>query len=548
MQAVVLSGFVINGSPMKLFRAALVALCVVAVGAMIVAMLSQAVREHDAAVASSFRPEPHELPDLNSHTDVLSAEPVERVEAATPPGAITDERVLYFEGRSDYLAYVDALLQAGHAPMGVVDELHVVRVSLDALHALDPRHFGAGVDFSYTVERPAPPEVLPPQVAGELRAYGESARQICGGIVDGDGSGVLVGVLDSGIVTHAQFNDVGITYIDLIGDGAAATGAGHGTSVASIISGSEGVASAAELLVVRVLDDEGNGNSFHAAEGIVQAVDLGARVINMSFGLYYDSALVRNAVRYADEHGVILVAAAGNDGYGQLPYPAAYSEVLAVTAVDAAGRHARFPNQSEEIDFAAPGLGVMAAGEDGGLVQFSGTSASAPFVSGTLASMISAQPERSAADTIALLQRYLNDAGAPGVDPRYGRGLVDWDRLRERGAAGLVDLAIADIYLSREAQPGTTMPIEVIVQNRGTVWLHTAQLDVTVGALEPIHFTLGSLGPGQVTSRKVYAQLPSLDTGEMLQVSARLLPTELADDVRQENNLKAVRFRQSGQQ
>ena len=59
-----------------------------------------------------------------------------------------------------------------------------------------------------------------------------------------------------------------------------------------------------------------------------------------------------------------MVAAAGNDGYNRMPYPAAYPQVLAVTAVDAGGQHALFSNQSKEIDFAAPGVGILTAKED----------------------------------------------------------------------------------------------------------------------------------------------------------------------------------------
>ncbi len=460
-----------------------------------------------------------------------------------PENAIAGELLLHFDRREQYLAYLKALADAGISPLGQIDELMVVRVGMDALSGPAPGSYGARLSFSFQVERPTPPVDLSPEALASLRGFGLSARAIVGGPLDGDGHGVLVGILDSGIMAHPQFDDAYIAHIDLVGGGVAGKGAAHGTSVASIISGSEGIAPAAELLVVRVLDDQGLGNSFNVAAGIVQAVDLGVQVINLSLGVYQDIPLLRQAVRYADEHGVLLVASAGNDGYSRMPYPAAYPEVLAVTAVDAAGRQALFPNQSAAIDFAAPGVAVLTANEDEGTVLFSGTSAAAPFISGTLAAMLSADPTRSPKQTVELLKRYLDDAGAPGEDPVYGDGLIDWDRLRERATLGIMDVALADIYLSPDAVPGTTMPIEVTVQNRGTGWFSEAQLEVMIGEADPVSFTIGSIGPGQTTTRKVYTQVPSMDSDETLSIAARVLPEKITDDVRLENNVKAVYFR-----
>jgi hypothetical protein len=460
-----------------------------------------------------------------------------------PADAIPGEMVMHFTSRKNYMAYLKMLSDAGLAPIGQIDELLVVRVGKDAMSGPNPGLYGGQGSFSYRVERPLPPVEVAPELYAQLRVFGASARTVVGGPVEGDGSGVLVGILDSGIEAHSQFDDVYIVHIDLAGGGVAGPGATHGTAVASIISGSEGIAPAAELFVVRVLDDEGLGNSFHVAEGIVQAVDLGVDVLNMSLGVYQDTQLLREAVRYAADHHVIMVAAAGNDGYTRMPYPAAYSEVLSVTAVDGVGRQALFPNQSDKIDFAAPGVGVLTAKEDEGTMLFSGTSAAAPFVSGTLAAILSADSNRSSKEVVDLMQRYLDDAGAPGTDPVYGAGVVNWDRLRERDTAAILDVAVADIYLPPNAQPGTTMPVEVIVQNRGTSWLTTSTLSVIVGESDPVDFTIGTLGPGKTTTRKVYTQVPSIDSEDSLDIAAQVLPEEPMDDVRFENNTKAVFFK-----
>ena len=125
----------------------------------------------------------------------------------------------------------------------------------------------------------------------------------------------------------------------------------------------------------------------------------------------------------------------------------------------------------------------------------------------------------------------------------YGDGLVNWERLRERNIAGLLDVALAEIYLPPDALPGTTMPVEVMVQNRGTAWLTTATLTVQVGASAPQQFIVGTLGPGQTSTRTVYTQVPSINSSTSLNIAAQVLPEEPIDDVRLGNNQKAVFFR-----
>ena len=460
-----------------------------------------------------------------------------------PDAAIEGELTLHFRSRKDYRAYLKALGEVDAAPLGQIDELMAVRVDSETLARVRPGRYGGRPSFSYRVEQPPPPVEIAPERLATLRPYGRTARAITDARNDGDGTGVMVGILDSGIRAHPQFDDVYIVHIDLVGGGVDGPGSAHGTSVASIIAGTEGIAPNAELFVVRVLDDSGTGNSFHVAEGIVQAVDLGVKVLNLSLGVYTDSQLVREAVRYADQRGVLMVASAGNDGYGRLPFPAAYEEVLSVTAVDAGGRHALFPNQSERIDFAAPGVGIVTAKEAEGTAPFSGTSAAAPFVSATLARLLSGEEERTPRAAVKVLRRLLNDAGPPGRDSLYGGGLLDWKRLRERSEPGVRDVALAGIHLDGDVKPGTTAPVQVTVQNRGTTWCSRASLEVALGDDEPVTFTIGALGPGQITTRKVFAQIPPADSEDPLSVSARVFPEDPLDEVRLENNLKSVLFR-----
>lgn len=457
--------------------------------------------------------------------------------------AIEGEFVIHFADRDSYLEYLEALAAAGLTPLGKIDPLLSIRVSEDIFLQMNPAPYGGEKRLSYRIERPLPPVEINPALLAQLQAFGESARTIVGGRIDGDGSGILVGVLDSGIEDHPYFEDVNIDSMDLTEKGISSIGADHGTAVASIIAGREGIAPAADLLVIRVLDDQGVGSSFDLAAGIVHAVDLGAQIINLSLGVYQNTRELQEAVRYAQAHDVILVAAAGNDGYNQLPYPAGYSQVLSVTAVDGRGRQALFPNQSESIDFAAPGVGIFVAAEEAGAQLFSGTSAAAPFVSGTLAALLSADSTLSPEGAVDLVSEYLDEAGAVGPDPVYGGGLLSWDRLRERITTDVNDIALADIYLQSDAQPGTMMPVEVTVQNRGTSWITAGELVVLVGDSVPVEFVIGALAPGQTTSRKIHTQVPAMHSDQTLQVAARVLPESDLVDVRPDNNVKAVYFR-----
>ncbi|MFO8027742.1 MAG: S8 family serine peptidase [Opitutales bacterium] len=527
---------------MKAFRIYLLLAALIIVGGLIGFYLSTG----EEPVEPAVDPDESSLPEQVT-ADFPEPEPESAagrdVSPEVPPGAIPGEYVIHFESREDFLAYIAALRAAGQKPLGQIDALLAVRIPEEALLAIDLDKYGARASYSHEVERPLPPVEIDPQALAGLRAYGESAQTVVGGPPHGDGSGTIVAILDSGIEAHPHFDDVRMTRLDLAGGGMAGTGAGHGTSVASVIGGKEGIAPGAELFLVRVLDAEGLGNSYDVAEGIVEATDRGAKIINLSLGVYQDSQLLRQAVDYAHDKGAVLVAAAGNEGYDGMPFPADYEKVLSVTALDAQGRQAVFPNQSEKIDFAAPGIGIRTAKGDEGTTLFSGTSAAAPFVSGTLASLMSGEKAMSAGEAVELLQRYLNDAGAPGADPVYGAGAVDWDRLRERDTPEILDVALAGIHLSPDARPGTNMPVEVTVQNRGTKWFNEARLEVLVNEAEPVSFTIGTLGPGQTTTRKVFTQVPSLDSEQALDLAARVLPEDLNEDVRLENNLKAVQFR-----
>ena len=235
---------------------------------------------------------------------------------------------------------------------------------------------------------------------------------------------------------------------------------GHGTFVSSLAAGSwtnaEGVAGFggdAKLLDVQAAKVDGTITDVDSAAAIVYAVDHGADIINMSYGGPTPSATEHNAIGYAAGHGVLLVAAAGNDGAGtNLPmYPAAFLQPLlsngqggiglAVASTDVSGSPSYFSNWGSYISMAAPGENVFGAisaaasqsawprtalpGSSAGFYGYdSGTSFASPEVAGAAALAWAANPGLSATDVAAVLKEAA--AGNNGVwNSHTGFGRLD---------------------------------------------------------------------------------------------------------------------------
>lgn len=173
---------------------------------------------------------------------------------------------------------------------------------------------------------------------------------------------------------------------------------GHGSHVAGIASAvtnnSVGVAGTSwegRLISVKVLDDEGSGYYSWVANGIYWATDNGAEVINLSLGGRSSSTTLKNAINYAWDNGVVVVAAAGNNGSKRSFYPASYRKVIAVAATDKNDQKAYFSNYGRWVDVAAPGVSILSTYK-GNYSYSSGTSMAAPYVSGLAALLIGQHP------------------------------------------------------------------------------------------------------------------------------------------------------------
>jgi serine protease len=220
---------------------------------------------------------------------------------------------------------------------------------------------------------------------------------------DTKGSGVTVAVIDTGISPVPDLKDTKfVNGYDFVNDRAEAfDDNGHGTHVAGTVAqstnnnyGVAGIAYEATLMPLKVLSGGGGGTVADIAESIRFAADNGADVINMSLGGGGESQLMKEAIDYAHQKGVVIIAAAGNSNDNSASYPARYPHVIGVSALDSAGTKAPYSNFGAGVDISAPG-----GSEVGKILQetidpqtgepifagFQGTSMASPHVAGVAA-------------------------------------------------------------------------------------------------------------------------------------------------------------------
>jgi serine protease len=236
---------------------------------------------------------------------------------------------------------------------------------------------------------------------------------------------------------------------------------GHGTHMAGTIAqttgnglGGAGVAPGAAIMPIRVVPAGGEAaGGKEVAQGLRFAADHGAHVANVSLASRGHDPEVAEAVRYAIEQGVTVVAPLGEDGGTSAAFPAAYPGVVAVGALRMDRSRAAYSNVGPRLDLVAPG-GDLSADRDGdglqdGIVQqtlldqrdtfcfcfIEGTSSAAAHVSGTAALVVAAGRAVSPADVRAALLESAEDLGAPGRDDEFGMGLVSAARAVRISAA-----------------------------------------------------------------------------------------------------------------
>ncbi|MDH5327504.1 MAG: S8 family serine peptidase [Gammaproteobacteria bacterium] len=392
------------------------------------------------------------------------------------------------------------------------------------------------------------------------------------------GQNTIVAVLDTRVLPHEDFNGQLLPEADFVNDGIYTTSESHGTHVAGTIAartnnsiGVAGVAGLnARIMPVRVLDDNGYGYDHDIEQGIRYAAGLDndlestaetatrvangevADVINLSLGGPEGSGPTPAAYVQARAAGVIIVAAAGNERSNHPSYPAAYPEVVAVSAVDAKKISAFYSNFGSYISVAAPGGDIDAdlnkdLNRDGifstlyndfgdatyGLM--SGTSMASPHVAGVAALMKSVyknlSPEQF--DTALSSGRIIEDLGLPGKDALYGYGLIDACKAVIYAAElaqttvpvinstlsvapGILNFALssdhADFQVSRGC--GTTA-VSVTEPSSDTPWI----------SLRPLNVDTNGLGTYRATiDRAMLSQDPVRNTSGNIKINGSDLP------------------------
>ncbi|MDK1492341.1 S8 family serine peptidase [Sinorhizobium sp. 7-81] len=247
--------------------------------------------------------------------------------------------------------------------------------------------------------------------------------------------GVRIGLVDTAInPEHDAFEHGNIEIIRLADKELPESGRQHGTAVAALLVGSAtsrtpGLIPGGKLIAVDAFHRAGRQDDRSGAFDLVRAIDLLAdrqvQVINLSLS-GPPNLLLERTVEKVGERGIITVAAAGNDGPKAEPaYPAAYEEVVAVTATDRRKRPYRRAGRGEHIDFAAPGVAVWTAASVSGARLKTGTSFAAPFVTAALALLKASKPELAPTHIRETLTGSVEDLGDPGKDPVFGWGLLN---------------------------------------------------------------------------------------------------------------------------
>ncbi|MGG3571574.1 S8 family peptidase [Bacillus gobiensis] len=248
------------------------------------------------------------------------------------------------------------------------------------------------------------------------------------------GGGVKVAVLDTGIdASHEDLNVVGGTSFVPSEPSPYSDGNGHGTHVSGTVAalnnttGVLGVAPDASLYAVKVLDSAGSGSYSGIVSGIEWATANGMDVINMSLGGSSGSKALKQAVDNAYANGVVVVAAAGNSGssggrVNTIGYPAKYSSVIAVGAVDSNNKKAYFSSVGDELEVMAPGVSVQSTLPGNQYTELDGTSMASPHVAGAAALIKSKHPDLSASQ---IRQRLSDTADYLGDHFYYGNGVIN---------------------------------------------------------------------------------------------------------------------------
>ena len=263
-----------------------------------------------------------------------------------------------------------------------------------------------------------------------------------------EGFGVVVAVLDTGVAaTHPMLQNNLLTGLNTlqpaaapadVPDGTNNADAGHGTFIAGLITH---LAPHSAILPVRVMDADGKGSVFAAAQGIYYAIAHGAKIITLSLGTTAHSGILQNALDAADAAGVILVAAAGNANANLPQLAVAGHGALVVASVESDNTKSPYSNYGSYIRVVAPGSSVRSAFWNNNYATWSGTSFAAPLVAAEAALILAANPALLSGDVVSIIRNTARsvDKQNPNYRNMLGNGIIDIAAaVKKAGGSGTV--------------------------------------------------------------------------------------------------------------
>jgi cell wall-associated protease len=294
---------------------------------------------------------------------------------------------------------------------------------------------------------------------------------------------IKVAVIDTGIdMNHPELTGQLLPSYNMVNPMNPGTPDAHGTHVAGIIAGKKnnglggyGINPNAQIIPIDVFDRMGGASDYSIAQGILQAIKSGAKVINLSLGAPAPSTLIEDAVKRALANNIVVVAAAGNSGNDWTNYPAGYEGVISVGNVDSREKLAVSSSYGTSIDVVAPGEQIYStiygAEKLSSFRKLSGTSMASPIVAGVASLLLTKYPHLTPSQVEYILEHSAKDLGTKGYDVKYGNGIIDPVKALQFDMKKLPKIAgktLTKKEILEMAKP-ITLPLDTPVGETGTI-------------------------------------------------------------------------------